>query len=191
VIIWGGLALALILPIALAATSPLMAWRDPVYIGAGFAGIAALAGLLMQPLLPAGLLPGVRGVHSRLLHRWIGAIITFAVILHVAGLWITSPPDVIDVLLLRSPTPFSVWGLVAMWALFAAGGLALFRRRLRLSPRNWQRLHTALAGVVVLGSIVHSLLIEGTMEVISKVLLCALILAATVAGLSRLKIWRR
>ena len=42
------------------------------------------------------------------------------VIVHVAGLWLTSPPDVIDVLLFRSPTPFSAWGAIAMWAVFAA-----------------------------------------------------------------------
>ena len=30
-----------------------------------------------------------------------------AVVIHVAGLWITSPPDMIDALLFTSPTPFS------------------------------------------------------------------------------------
>ena len=52
---------ALTLPaLYLAATSPLLQWREPIYIGAAFAGVLALALLLLQPLLAARLLPGVR-----------------------------------------------------------------------------------------------------------------------------------
>ena len=49
------------------------------------------------------------------------AVLVIAVVLHVAGLWVTSPPDVIDALLFVAPTPFSNWGIIAMWALFATG----------------------------------------------------------------------
>jgi hypothetical protein len=35
--IWACLALALCVPTALAGTSPLLAWREPIYIAAGFA----------------------------------------------------------------------------------------------------------------------------------------------------------
>lgn len=73
-----------------------------------------LALLLMQPLLAAGLLPGLPLPHSRAVHRLIGGALVVAVIAHVATLWLTSPPDVVDALLQRSPTPFSVWGIVAM-----------------------------------------------------------------------------
>ncbi|MEO0831377.1 MAG: ferric reductase, partial [Pseudomonadota bacterium] len=44
--IWAALALAVLIPAVAAAMSPLLAWRDPVYIASGFAGILALALLL-------------------------------------------------------------------------------------------------------------------------------------------------
>ena len=70
-------------------------------------------------------------------------------LIHVGGLWITSPPDVIDALLFASPTPFSAWGVIAMWAIFVAALLAAFRRRLRLRPRTWRIAHSSAAAVVV------------------------------------------
>jgi hypothetical protein len=39
--------------------------------------------------------------------------------------------------------------------------------------------------------VVHCLLIEGTMETISKAALCALVLAATVKVMVDLQVWRR
>jgi predicted ferric reductase len=186
---WAILATILAVPMFAAAASPLLQWRQPVYIAAGFAGITAMALLLLQPLLAGGYLPGAEGLQGRRLHRWTGSLLVLAIILHVGGLWITSPPDVIDALLFRSPTPFSVWGVLAMWAVFAAAFLAAFRRSLALSPRLWRRLHTLLAMVIVAGSVVHALLIEGTMETLSKAALCALAVAATVKVIVDLKIW--
>lgn len=177
---WAALATALAAPIIAAAASPLLAWRDPIYIAAGFAGVIAMALLLLQPLLAGGYLPGLSARQRRRVHRTIGGVLVVAVVIHVAALWITSPPDVIDVLLLASPTPFSVWGVVAMWALFTSALLAAFRRRLRLRPHTWRLAHTALAVVIVVGTIVHALLIDGTMETITKVALCVLLSAATV-----------
>ena len=188
-LIWAILATILALPLLAAAASPLLQWRQPVYIVAGFAGITAMALLLLQPLLAGGYLPGAEGLQGRRLHRWTGSLLVLAIILHVGGLWITSPPDVIDALLFRSPTPFSVWGVLAMWAVFAAAFLAAFRRSLALSPRLWRRLHTLLAMVIVAGSAAHALLIEGTMETLSKAALCALAVAATVKVIVDLKIW--
>ncbi|GFE63475.1 ferric reductase-like transmembrane domain-containing protein [Litoreibacter roseus] len=185
-LIWTALVGVLAVPIAAAATSPLLAWRDPIYILAGFAGIVGMALLLVQPLLIGGLLPGLSGPPGRRVHRWIGGILVAAVLIHVGALWITSPPDVVDALLLVSPTPFSVWGVIAMWAVFAAALLAALRKRLRLRPRRWRLGHAALAVVTVLGTVAHALLIDGTMETLSKVMLCVLVLAATgkiVAGL--------
>ncbi|POF34173.1 ferric reductase-like transmembrane domain-containing protein [Roseibium marinum] len=187
VLIWAALAAALLVPLAAAAASPLLQWRQPVYIAAGFAGIIAMALLLLQPLLAGGYLPGLAGPRGRRIHRWTGGLLVAVVIVHVAGLWITSPPDVIDALLFRSPTPFSVWGVIAMWAVFAAAVLAIFRRRLR--PRVWRPAHTALAVAIVTGSVVHALLIEGTMETLSKAGLCALVVAATVKVAADLKVW--
>jgi hypothetical protein len=178
ILIWAALALAVGVPLGVAATSPLLAWRDPVYIAAGFAGALAMALLLFQPLLAGGWLPGLAGPRGRRAHGWIGACLAAAVIVHVAGLWITSPPDVVDALLFRSPTPFSAWGVVAMWAAFAAALLAAFRRRLRLAPGTWRLCHMALASAVVLGGAVHAMLIDGTMGPLSKAALCALVVAA-------------
>lgn len=175
-LVWAGLAAALLVPVVLAARSPLLAYRDGVYILAGFAGIAALGLLLLQPLLAGGYLPGLRLRLARRLHAWVGAALVLLVVAHVGGLWLTSPPDVVDALLLRSPTAFSAWGVAAMWAAFAAAGLAALRGRLR--PRAWRRGHLGLAVVVVLGTVIHALLIEGAMEPVTKAGLCVLVAAA-------------
>src|SRR3954470_11197427 len=188
-VIWAGLAAAVCVPIAAAAASPLLAWRGPVYIVAGFAGIVALGLMLVQPLLAGGYLPGLPAWRGRRAHRWIGAALVAAVVIHVTGLWITSPPDMIDALLFASPTPFSPFGVIAMWAIFAVALLAAFRRRLR--PRTWRIAHTLLAIVIVVGSAVHAILIEGTMETVSKAVLCALVLAAAVKVMTDLRVWRK
>lgn len=178
VLIWAVLAAAICAPIALAATSPYLQWRDAIYIAACFAGIIGLGLLLVQPLLIAGYLPGLSAYRARCVHHWIGGALVAAIIVHVAGLWITSPPDMLDALLFRSPTLFSPFGVVAMWAIFATALLALLRRRLGL--RTWRITHASLAAVIVGGSVVHGMLIEGTMETMSKAALCALVVAATV-----------
>ena len=190
-LIWAALAAVICVPIAAAAASPLLAWRGPVYILAGFAGIIALGLVLVQPLLIAGYLPGLSTYRGRRAHHWIGGALVATVVIHVGGLWITSPPDMIDALLFTSPTPFSPFGVVAMWAIFAVALLAAFRRRLRLRPRTWRIAHTILAVVIVIGSVVHSLLIEGAMEMVSKVALCVLILAAVIKVIADLRVWSR
>ncbi len=188
---WAGVALAVLVPVLAAATSPLLAWRQPVYVVAGLAGIAGLCLMLFQPLLAGGYLPGLRTPRGRRVHRLTGALLVLAVAVHVGGLWLTSPPDVVDALAFMSPAPFAAWGVVAMWAVFVSAGLAVLRRRLRLRPRVWRIAHTALACVIVAGSVVHALLIEGTMETLSKAALCALVLAATVAVIADLRVWTR
>lgn len=191
VFFWAALALAIAVPIALAAASPQLAWRDPIYISAGFAGVIALGLLLIQPLLIGGYIPGLAARLARPAHRWIGAMLVLALVIHVGGLWITSPPDVIDALLFVSPTPFSDWGVIAMWALFATALLAMFRRRLRLRPRSWRLAHSFLAIIIVIGTVIHAVLIEGTMETMSKIALCALVIAATMKVLFDLNVRRR
>ncbi|EAS51899.1 conserved hypothetical membrane protein [Aurantimonas manganoxydans SI85-9A1] len=186
---WSALAVAVLGPVAIAATSEYLAYRSGIYIAAGFAGIVAMALLLLQPLLAAGYLPGMGMREGRRIHRWVGTALVAAIVAHVAGLWLTSPPDVVDALLFASPTPFSAWGVIAMWALFAAALLAALRRTLRLRPAIWRFAHTALASVVVVGSVVHALLIEGTMGTVSKVALCALVLTATARALWDLRSW--
>lgn len=188
-LIWAALAIALAVPIAAAAASPLLAWRDPIYIVAGFAGIVALCLLLVQPILVGGYLPGLSAYRGRRVHRWTGGFLVAAVVIHVGALWITSPPDVVDALLFVSPTPFSNWGVIAMWAVFAAALLAAFRRRFRLRPRTWRIGHTSLAAVIVVGSVIHSMLIVGTMQTVSKAVLCALVVAAALKIIVDLRVW--
>ena len=188
-LIWVALAAAICGPLAAAAMSPLLAWRNAVYILAGFAGIIALGFMLVQPLLIGGYLPGLPGRIGRRVHHWIGGALVVAVVIHVGGLWITSPPDMIDALLFSSPTPFSPFGVIAMWAIFAVALLATFRRRLRL--RTWRIAHTLLAIVIVVGSAVHAILIEGTMETVSKAALSALVLAAAIKVIADLRVWRK
>lgn len=191
ILIWAALALAIGVPVAVAATSEQLVWRGPVYILAGFAGIIALGLVLVQPLLIGGYLPGFSAYRGRRAHHWIGGALVAAIVIHVAGLWITSPPDMIDALTYASPTPFSPFGVTAMWAIFAVALLASLRRRLGLRPRTWRFVHMPLAIVIVAGSVAHCLLIEGTMETISKAALCALVLAATVKAMVDLQVWRK
>ncbi|MEL7100360.1 MAG: ferric reductase-like transmembrane domain-containing protein [Pseudomonadota bacterium] len=176
-VVWAILGAALLIPLVLAAGSPLLQYRQPIYIAAGLAGVAAMGLLLLQPLLALGALPGLPPRQSRRLHRATGLALVMLILAHVAGLWVTSPPDVIDALTFASPTPFSNWGVIAMWAAFAAAALAAQRRRLR--PKIWRRAHLALAATVAAGTAAHALLIDGTMETASKLALAALVLVAT------------
>ena len=187
-LIWAALVAAICVPIALAVASPLLEWRGPVYIVAGFAGIIALGLVLIQPLLIGGHLPGLPAFRGRRAHHWIGGALVAAIVVHVGGLWITSPPDMIDALLFASPTPFSPWGVVAMWAIFAVALLAAFRRN--LGPRAWRIAHLSLAVVIVAGGVVHALLVEGVMETISKATLCVLVLVAAGKVIAD-RVWRR
>ena len=180
ILIWFALCLTLGIPIIAAAFSPQLQWRDSIYILAGFAGIIAFCLLLVQPLLIGGYLPDFSPLNERRYHRWVGVILVSAVIIHVAALWMTSPPDVIDALLFASPTSFSIWGVIAMWAVFATAILAALRKRLRLKPKTWRIGHTALAVTIIIGSVAHAMLIEGTMEILSKTVLCALVV--TIGG---------
>jgi hypothetical protein len=178
-LVWTVLGIAVVLPTAAAAVSPLLAWRDWVYVAAGFSGILGLVLLLFQPLLAGRFLPGLSALRQRMLHRIVGGALVAAVVVHVAALWITSPPDMVDALLFRAPTLFSVWGVLAMWTLFAVALVAAFRRRLRIRPRAWRLLHTSLAVLTVVGTIAHVLPIEGTMEIVTKAALCMMIALVT------------
>src|SRR4029079_12705719 len=98
-LIWAALAAAIGVPLAAAATSPLLEWRGPVYIVAGFAGIIALGLVLVQPLLIGGYLPGLSVYRVRRALYGMGGVLVAAVVVHVGGFWIPSPPDMIDALL--------------------------------------------------------------------------------------------
>ena len=186
-LLWTAALLLATVPLVFAAKSPLLQWREPIYIMAGLAGVVGMILLLAQPILAAGLLRGIPRQRAHRLHRWSGVLLLAAIVLHVAGLWITSPPDVIDALTFTSPTPFAAWGVIAMWAAFAAAGLAIYRRKLRLW--QWRIGHSVMITLVVTGTVIHALLIEGTMEPYSKIVLSCAVLVATCTALSRLKPW--
>ncbi|MBU2957907.1 ferric reductase-like transmembrane domain-containing protein [Paracoccus sp. 1_MG-2023] len=176
----------MIAPIVAAAFSPLLTWRGPVYQMAGFAGIAALALMLPQPLLTAA--PRILGIdpaRGRRMHRLVGPALVAAVLLHVAGLWVTSPPDVIDVLLFRSPTPFSLWGMIGLCAILAA---AVLTPRLRVATLRIRRMiHRGLTLFAAPSAVAHTILIEGTMEPVTKIALSIAVIAATALTLRPLR----
>lgn len=182
-IVWGGLGLIVTVALVASVMSPLLAWRQPIYIIASIAGVFSLVLLLFQPLLMLRKMPGVRISQGRKIHRWVGLSLVSCVVIHVLGLWITSPPDVIDALLFSSPTQFTPWGVVAMWAVFLSAGVVAVRRRLTSTLINWQRLHRGLGFVIVVGSVVHAFLIDGTMETWSKSVLCLAVITATIVSL--------
>lgn len=125
---------------------------------------------------------------ARHLHRYVGAALVVAVVVHVVGLWVYSPPDVIDALTFTSPTPFSPFGVIAMWAVFGAALLAALRQR--IAPRLWRLGHTGCVVLVALGTVLHAQLIQGTMGIYSKAALSLMILAALAKTLSDLRVWR-
>lgn len=185
VAIWAGVALAVVGPVLGAASSPLLAWRDPVYIAAGLSGVVGMGLLLLQPALALGLLPGLGTGRARRMHRICGLLVLGCVLAHVIGLWVTSPPDVLDVLLFRSPTSFSIWGVIAMWALLATAPLALTWRRIGLRFPVWARLHRALGACIAVLTVLHVAPIDGAMDAVSKVGLSGLLLWAAIVVLAR------
>jgi predicted ferric reductase len=189
-LIWAALLALMFIPVVIAIFSPLLQWRQPVYIIAGFAGVLGLSFLLIQPLFAADLLPGLKRRQSRRCHKWLGIILLASVIVHVAGLWITSPPDVIDVLLFRSPTPFSVWGAIAMWCVFATAAIALLHRSYTLRPRTWQQLHVLLSMLVIIGTVVHAIQIDGAMGTVSKAMLCVFVVISSILAILKLRIFK-
>ena len=187
-LVWGLLAACILVPVGIAAVNPLQANRDALWIVGGMAGIVALAFLLVQPLLAAGSLPGPSLTAGRRWHRWLGTMIVVAVGLHIGGLYLSSPEDTTDTLLLVAPTPFSVYGVIALLGVVLTAILVVVKSRSGLRYASWRILHNALALVVVISSIVHALLIEGAMGSVSKAILCALILAATITVLFRIHV---
>ncbi|MEO1749395.1 MAG: ferric reductase-like transmembrane domain-containing protein [Pseudomonadota bacterium] len=181
--LWAILICFSLVALIAAVFSPLLQWRDPIYWAASFSGILALVIMLFQPLLVTGVLTLPTGLNRRRFHRNLGVLLVVMIVIHVATLWLTSPPDVIDALLLVSPTPFSLWGVIAMWAIIGAAAMVAMRRALTLRFSTWQRMHLALTAIAVAGTIAHTLLIDGIMEQMSKVALCILAGLALVAGL--------
>jgi predicted ferric reductase len=170
-------------PLGIAAASPLQASRDLMWVVGGMAGVAGLSLLFLQPFLMAGLSPSSPSPRARRWHRWVGLSIVLLVLLHVLGLYLTSPEDITDALLLVSPTPFAVYGVLGLVGVVLTACLAAIRKA--LPRRTWQIAHSILAAVIVVGSIVHALMIEGVMGDTSKLVLCVFLALATIAAIIR------
>jgi hypothetical protein len=183
-----------VVPVAVAVASPLQAYRDPIWIVGGLAGVAGLALLFVQPVLIGNLLPGLHSVQTRPWHRWAGSAVMAMVLLHVGALYVTSPEDITDALLLVSPTPFALYGVIGLVGVVLTALIALVRTRLPIGL--WRAIHVALAAVIVAASVVHAVQIEGVMGEVSKWVLCVFALAATAAVvvkamLNRMRLRRR
>ncbi len=189
-VVWLLLAVCMLAPVGLAAASPLQASREALWIFGGMAGVVALALLLVQPLLAASLLPGPSIPAERRWHRWIGATIIAAVVLHVGGLYLYSPDDISDALLLISPTPFAVYGVIGLGGVVLTALLVAARSRSGMRYVTWRIVHNVVSLVVVVSSVVHALLIEGAMGVVSKAILCGLVVAAAIVALLRVHVKR-
>lgn len=177
--LWSIVAISMGVPVALATTSPYLSYRSPIYIAAGFVGIIAMALLLLQALLSRPSPNFLSAAPARRWHRITGITITVLVLAHVGGLYIVSPPDTLDALMLRAPTLFSLFGVLGLWACLLTAGLAATRRRLHMRPTMWKRLHQGLASVLAIATVIHAVQIDGAMEPISKILLGATIIAVT------------
>lgn len=189
--IWCAALAALIAPVVLTAASPLQAWRDPAYITGAMAGVIALSLLALQPLLAAGYLPGLARATAQRAHRWLGAALVTCVVVHIGGLYLSSPMDVTDALLLISPTPFSIYGVIATIATALTALLFAGRRWLGLRPSLWRILHNGLALVVVGATVVHALMIDGAMGYWSKWIIAVMALAAATITVAHLRLFRR
>lgn len=190
ILIWAGLSLLMAVPVLIAGTSPFLAYRNPAYIIGGFAGIICLSLLLIQPLLAANYLPGLHLARARKWHHWVGIAIILCVAGHIGGLYLTSPPDTLDALLLVAATPFSVYGVVAMWGILLTAILVLLRRKLGIGYAPWRMIHNALALVVVIATVIHAVQIEGAMGTISKWTLSIAVLLMTLATVFHLRVIR-
>ncbi|WP_100963995.1 ferric reductase-like transmembrane domain-containing protein [Bosea sp. FBZP-16] len=189
-IAWLAIAAVAIIPVVAAALSPLQRGREFLWVVGGMAGVAALSLLFVQPLLTATapvLMQPARGLRW---HRWGGIAIVAGVALHVGALYAYSPEDVMDALLLVAPTPFSLYGVISLWCLVLTAILAVMRRRLRFSHRNWRIAHSVLAVAIVSAGSVHAILIEGAMEEFSKLMVCIAALAATTVGALEINVLR-
>lgn len=189
--IWAVLAACMAVPVGIAATDKLLLSRDVFWIIGGLAGSSALALLLIQPLLAAGYLPFTSLLMARRWHRWVGGLIVMAVGLHVGSLYLSSPEDTMDALLLVAPTSFSVYGVIGLASVALTAILVAFRLRSGLRYAAWRILHNALGLAVVVSTIAHAMLIDGAMGPISKAVLCALVSIATSIVLFRTHVKKR
>lgn len=175
-------------PVLVAVFSPLLDSREAIYRVGGLAGVAALALLLIQPLLAIGYFKTISRIRQRRMHLWTGALLVLAVFMHIYALYLTSPDDMMDALFLRSATPFSIYGFIGMMGIVLITILVTLRKKINIPFKWWKVLHATVGVLVVLASVVHALWIQGTMGTVSKWMLCGTILIATGFAVFKLEV---
>jgi Ferric reductase like transmembrane component len=175
------LAALLIVPAAAAVASPLQVGRELSWVFGALAGVVALSLLTVQVLLPTSWLDGLLVGRDRRWHRTVGLVIVGIVLAHVAGLYVYSPDDVRDALVLAAPT-YSRLGVLSAWSVGLSVTLALGRRRLGLTHADWQILHSTLAVAVVTTAVGHAVMVRGTLDGPAELLVCGAALVAVSAA---------
>jgi hypothetical protein len=179
------LATLVMLPTLLAALSSLQVGRAPLWVLGTLAGILALSLLVVQVLLPTGWLNALVDKQNLRWHRILGVTITGLVITHIIGLYLYSPDDIGDALILAAPT-YSRLGVLSAWCLLLSVMLAFARHKLHLADSDWQTLHSAFAVAIVGTAIAHAMLLQGTLDGFAEGLLCG---SAGVAVLMAIAHW--
>ena len=166
---------------AVALASPLTATREAMWVAGSLFGVAALALLPIQALLPQGAARSARTGAPRL-HRLIGLGVLAATLAHVGALYVVSPDDIGDALALQAPT-YSRLGMISGVCLIATVAFALARPRLRLDAANWRLIHGGLAVAIVATAGAHALMIRGALDGPVELALCAAAALAVVAAI--------
>lgn len=144
-----------------AALSPLQAGRDLTWIAGGLTGVLALGLLVPQGLLATGWI--TTGPRQRRWHRRTAYLLILAVLAHVGGLYLYSPDDILDALLLHMPL-YSKLGVASLAALVLVAALAAARRAFRRHPSGWRIAHGTLAALVAATAIGHTVLAWGALD---------------------------
>lgn len=182
-----GLVAIVLLPVLLAALSPLQAGRAVPWVWGTLAGVLALSLVVVHVLLPTGWLNSFVGEHNLGWHRILGISITGLTLAHILGLYLYSPDDIGDALVLAAPT-YSRLGVLSAGCLVLSVVLAVTRRQLRLADADWKTIHSALAIAIVGTAVAHAVLLQGTLDGLAEGLVCG---SAIVAVCMAIAHWYR
>ena len=178
------LSTLILLPTLLAALSPLQVGRAPIWILGTLAGVLSLSLLVVQLLLPTAWLNLFFGEQNLGWHGVLGISVTGLVIAHIVGLYLYSPDDIGDALILAAPT-YSRFGVLSFWCLLLSVVLALTRHKLQLVYSDWQILHSALAVAIVGTAVAHVVLLQGSLDGFAEGLLCGSVVIAVLAAIAQ------
>lgn len=155
-------------------------------------GLLALSALVCAAVLPGRIrsLNRLFGIESVIeVHRFLGGTAAILVLLHLACVVAADPANVA----LLDPTtdrPAARAGTAALVATVALVGLALLRRRLRLSYAAWRWTHIALGGAVIIASVLHIWMLQNLVrDAVMGTVLVLIVGVGAVSGVYRW-VWR-